>query len=480
MSAAPLSLSIDLAAELRSLTERQHLNDVHYAVQLVRHAMQHRPGRVDVRVGRRALEIEHDGAPLCLDEARLLLLVTRGGAPAERQAALSELDRRFGVTLLSLLLRSPRVVIESQVSLVATAGRIAAHDARRERGYRIVIERPAHRVRRERAEVRFYCRHAAATLFLDGKRINARRSLDDVLLVTGLTSPAGALEVGLPRSSSLTQVRYYKHGIYFGLKRSLPRDGRPVEACFDAATEEHEDNFRVSVKAGSALVREGAKLLYEQLPRAFFDLSPYGKARVRSLLLGMSSHAWTPELAALPLFDTSAETAARSLDDLRAEARRKGFVSCSAERRGDDDVLVLPAEERSSLEALVGAPLRRALRLRRRSLRVALRRMFALLSRPFVRDAEPRRLPLDHAPVEVRALVRALNTGAAPRVSIVVDGRRRWSRWEGRSELLVPVDDPVLGHAARSYAARPELLEAVRVALTAGSAGRAPPPRPHR
>ena len=76
----------------------------------------------------------------------------------------------------------------------------------------------------------------------------------------------GAGQIGLPARGSMTRLRYYKRGVYFGVRQSLPSDGRPVEAAFDSTHGEHEDNFTRSVEAGNRALRGARRQLYADLP----------------------------------------------------------------------------------------------------------------------------------------------------------------------------------------------------------------------
>lgn len=360
--ASLLRLSIDLEAELASITERQHLNQVHWAVQLVRHALERRPRRVDVRVRARTLELAHDGESLSADEHALLLAVTRG-PDDDKQAALAELEARFGVTLLSLLLTAPRVELHGRFSLVAEGGRVRAGPPRVEPGYRVRVWRRGGSARQEKEELRFYCRHADVPLTLDGRLVNEPIALERAIAGRRFRSDDGEGLVGLPARGALSRLRYFKRGVYFGVRQSLPSDGRPLEACFDTKLDEHEDNFERSVRLANRAVRAAGRQLYADLPSVFPSLPPRGRARVKDLVLGASSSDLPDALRRLPLFATSASSWRLSLDDLDALARRYGRVPYLAARRGlDDELPVLSSGELAAVERLLGVPVRAALR----------------------------------------------------------------------------------------------------------------------
>lgn len=360
---ATLGLSVDVEAALVSLTERQHLNQVHWAVQLVRHALARGPSHIDVRVRRRALELRHDKDPLDEEEHALLLAITRG--PDEgKQEALVELEARYGVALLSLLLTAPRVEIHGRRSLVAENGRVRPGPPSPD-GARVVVWRSRGSPREERAELRFYCRHIDIPFMLDGRRRNEPLALERAFAPLTLFSEEGEGQVGLPLRGALTRVRYFKRGVYFGVRQHLPSDARPVEACFDSKLSSHEDNFERSVQAANRGVRHGKASLYAQLPARFPALREHERERVRELVLGHPGGELPEALRALPLFSTSSSSWRLTLDDLAALARRYGRVPYLPKReRGDDELPLLSPSEVAAVSRLLGVPVRRALRFR--------------------------------------------------------------------------------------------------------------------
>lgn len=360
-----LGLSIDVEAELVSITERQHLNQVHWAVQLVRHALDHGPRQIDVRVRRRTLELRHDGDALYDDEHALLLAITRG-PEGGKQEALAALEARFGVTILSLLLTAPRVEIRGRYSLVAEHGRVRSAPAS-SGDARIVVWRKRGSPREERAELRFYCRHVNVPFTLDGKRLNEPFSLEGAFATRRIRTDDATGLVGLPKSGALTRVRYYKRGVYFGVRQHLPSDGRPAEALFDSRILEHEDNFERSVHGANGAIREGKAALYAELPERFPSLNERERTRVREIVLGHAGKELPDALQALPLFATSTSPWRLTLDDLAALARRYGRVPYLAKReRGDDELPLLTPPEVAAIARLLNVPVRRALRFRPR------------------------------------------------------------------------------------------------------------------
>lgn len=461
-----LSLSIDLAAELVSITERQHLNKVHWAVQLVRHALEHRPRHVSVRTSYGRLGLSQDGDGLCVDEHRLLLLVT-GGPDAGRHDALAELERRFGVTLLSLLLTSKRVEILGRLSLVSEDGRVIAGPPSPTPGYRVRIWRSGGSPREEEAELRFYCRHATVPLTLNGKPLNTPLVLERAVLSRPFRSDDGSGLIGLPARGSLTKLRYFKRGVYFGVRQSLPSGGRPVTACFDATAFDREENFERSVDAANQAVRVARRQLYADLPALFPEMTPTERARVKDLALASPPARLSSAFRGLPLFGTSTSSWRLSLDDLLHLARRFGRVPYLPRPRGDDDELpVLSMPEVAAVSRLLAVPVQRALSFGADAGVLArVRQSLRQLLSPRVRRSPGRPLP-DHAlDDDTRALLDALSR-ARPDVRFLVthDGAPVLKRGRVRC-LYLPASDPRLRRAVARYRERPEELDVIGASL---------------
>jgi hypothetical protein len=452
-AAFDLDLSIDLAAELRSITERQHLNQVHYAVALVRHAIALRPTRIDVRLRRGRFELSHDGAPLPDDEVRLLLEVTDEAGGESRQAALSELEKRYGVTLLSTLITSRRVTLDGARALSARGGRVRLAPPSSRRGYRVVVEREGRKPRDERRELRFYCRHADVPIFLNGRRINRALKLGATLLPRRFTADAGKGELGLPAGGSLARVRYFQHGIYFGVRQQLPSDGLPVEGAFDCQLFGYDENFGEAVHQANGAVKAAKRGLLDELPHRFDELGISERERIKALLLGMRGERLTAGARAVPIFHTSSEPWRLSLRDLEGAARRRGFIAYLRRPETDDRQLpILTPAEAAAVARLLGLPARRAL--------------------PAVRPAAGatssagRPIASESLSAIERALIRAVSAQLSELRLVLTDGgHAHLARGRRGRTLSVPRTSPRLAQALAAYSERPQDVDAIALSL---------------
>lgn len=469
--ALDLEPTIDLAAELMSITQRQHLNDVHYGVQLVRHALAASPLSVELRVRRHVFELAHNGRPLDEEEHRLLLAVTNPDAP-ERQEALAALERRFGVALLTVLTTAERVEIEGRRALTAEGGWVRAGRPSDRPGYRIRVHRRARSLRDERAELRFYCRYARVPITLNGRVLNHSLELDEALVQKRVETPEGEGTAAVPLTGALTRVRYFKDGVYFGVRRSLPSDGRPVEAVFDSHVPGVEDNFSRSVTAANDAIGKAKEEVYRELAARFWEAAPRARARTREIVLGLERDRLRAPLVDVPVFHTSARDWRLSLRDLADLARRRGYVPYLRRRQNPDDELpVLDADDVAAVGRLLNRPVRHALTFQPEGgLRARWRALRADLKEELTRTPAREVVPPDRLDPEVRALVTALEEHEQNlSVRVTEGGVVEMTRAGALRTLYVPVDDPELERAVDTWRRTPERIDVIASALVLGT-----------
>jgi hypothetical protein len=467
MSDFTLLPTIDLEAELKSITERQHLNQVHFTVQLVRHALELAPSHIHLRVSRRCFELSHDGEPLSAEEQALLLCVT-GGTEAERQEALSALERRCGVALLSLLLTSERVELYSRHGLRAVEGRVAAGRPSSGPGYVLRVWRAGRSAREEKAELRFYCRHARVPVTINGRRINAPLTLERALLERPFHTVHGSGLVGIPAWGSLSRMRYYKRGVYFGVRQSLPVGGKPVEATFDSSRTGYEDNFAASVSAANDAIRSASRQLYADLPALFPQMTPVERARVKAVALSLPRLEDASGLASLPLFDTSVSSWRLSLAELAQRVERLSYLPyLPRPERGDDDLPLLAVDEVVAASRLLRVPARRALRFTRDRGLWGVARRAAKELRAALKSEEPARpLPAEALDDDTRRLLSALARERPDLRFCVTEGGEPWLDERGPvRRMCLPRTDPTLQRAVERFRSFPDEIDAIGAAL---------------
>lgn len=472
-----LSFSIDLEAELKSMTERQHLNAVHFAVQLVRHALRHRPQRITIVSTKKAFTITHDGEPFADAERALLFAVLNADAshdPNQRQQALSTLERQHGIDILALMTTADRVRVLSSTSFQSQRGAVpSVVNEQHGPGTKIVVKRKRRSLRQERKELAFYARYADAEIRYNRRRLTRPMPVAKNICTTTVVDTTAKAIVRLPRDQNTKRIRYYKHGVYFGVRNSVPADGLVIDAIYNAQLRHAEDNFRDSLSASSGILRTARDRMLSAVASSASNLSSRDFERAKHLLLRMAIEAWPPELRATRFFDAVGQKRAYSLEDFARRARRAAlFYAPPTKTAGRDPLLpVLSASEAASLSRLLRVPVRPTLeanaptwgqRLRSRFRRQAAREVSPALPHPMAPSAEAAALARTlHQPG-----VFTLAFSAEPGIDRSVNGTR----------VRLPPNHPLVQRAAlqmRTVDGEPALgvqeREALRVALEAAA-----------
>lgn len=463
-----LSFSIDLEAELKSMTERQHLNAVHFAVQLVRHALRHRPQRITIRSTRTTFTIAHDGAPFAEQERALLFAVLDAESNQDqnmRQQALTALERQFGVDLLALMTTAAEVTVLSSTSFQSQRGRAPVRlNTRHDLGTKIVIKRKRLSRRQERKELAFYARYADAEIRYNRRRITRALPVPKRICTTTVVESDAKAHVRLPRERNTKRVRYYKHGVYFGVRNTVPADGLVVDAIFNSQLPHAEDNFRDSLATSPKILRTARDRLLETLATRAATLSPRDNERAKQLVLRMAIEAWPPALRATRMFDAVGKSKAYSLEDLARRAQRATlFYAPESKVAGRDPLLpVLSATEAAALSRLLRVPVRPMLEAQSPSWWQRVRSRF----RRQPSNLEPSPLPSPARPSEeAAALARTLHQPGL--FTLAFSTQPGVDRTLSGTRVRLPPDHPLVLHAAAST--QPSALPALRVALEAAA-----------
>ncbi len=206
-SMRPIQLSIDLDAALRKIAQRQNLNDVHFAVQLVRHALALGPSHIHINTRGRTFQIQHDGSPIDEMEMHLIDAILQRRSQHEVYEALSRLERDYGIALLSVFVNEANVELRSGNHIMGvTSGKWAMSIANTKvRGVRIRIRRHRSQARRENRELRFFCEFSDAPIFLNRRLICHRAKLSNQILTGTVRQKMGtlALKMASPQGSNV-------------------------------------------------------------------------------------------------------------------------------------------------------------------------------------------------------------------------------------------------------------------------------------
>ncbi len=325
---AHLTLSIDLDAELSKITQRQHLNDVHYVVQLVRHALAHNPKEIRIVSRKDGLWITQNGAPFNSEELSLLqqILAEDNPVPA-RQHALDRLEKEMGIGMLSLLRNNTRVTIDSGGRIYqADQGRLNIYQSEPAQGYVIHIIRNLANPETELRELTFFCSGAKTRILFNEKEINSAIKFEDQMFTCQFKDEKGEGMVGIPEKGEVCVLRYYKNGVRVGIRQFLPDDGFVYHGYFNATDPKFEPNYKDTINHGEVLMEENAIALYRSLRSYFTQFAGERADRLKKVLLGLDQDFWYEHLESMPAFHSNRETFVLTLNHLLKLVGRFGFI----------------------------------------------------------------------------------------------------------------------------------------------------------
>lgn len=464
---ASFRFSIDLESEIRKITRRQHLNQVHYLVQMVRHALSREPETIHIRIHKRFLSLTQDGSPFPAEEWRLLReLLAPGGLSVEAfQAALGKLEENHGITYLSLLMNAPHLEIQTgDVRLVCHRGRIKSyHQGSAIKGYtvRLVRERPS--PGEEAAELKFYCSGASLPVYLNGKKINRPFCFDGQFLILSFRCEAGHGAVGLPIEGDLRNITLFKQGVRLGVKQSRPDCGLIFHGWWSSSVIRFESDYRESIEEGELHLASHVQQLYRQIGSHFSKLRHQQKTRVKKLLLGLEKDSWQELYGNIPLFHSCGGPFALSLNDLLRLSLQFDAVPFSSRSRGGVPFLprLLPEDTvflhtKFQLETRLCRGMRRRWR----------DRLAGLLGWRGGRRHYPD-MPFEGDPAH-HLLLRALNRDDIfCRFGFTRGPSRVYRDQKGRKMVLLEAHHPLTIEAVKTHAERPEALPLMKYRLRA-------------
>lgn len=325
MTRGQLTTTIDLEEGLNKLSERQSPSAAHFAVQLIRHALTFRPSEIEVSCSRDTFQLIQNGDFISAEEFRLLEDVS-SSETMSRVRSLSILEKKYDITLLAALRRYAVCSIDSGGHRLSVGAAPPMNNYSSRRGHRIFIRDRLPSPRKIKDEVSFYCRHVPCRLIFNGHDLQTPIRLRDPVVEDKVAMPSGTVHIGVPRQGTLSRVRYFKQGVFFGVRDHLPTCGQVIDAAFDSNLTAPEDNFRDSIRAARAALQVATSAIYEHAFATFADLDPIGKTRLRDLFLATDLDNWSNEARRAPLFDSTTAPFSRSFESLLQECDTRGFL----------------------------------------------------------------------------------------------------------------------------------------------------------
>lgn len=506
-------LTIDVASELRKLSQAQLQGPWQIPAELVRRALRDGAGRIDVTLGRHRARIVDDGAGIPAEHLEWTgVLLDEGRANEDRHAALTALESSGELVLLALAGLGARSLDVTSVRggkrtiLRVRPGRapwLTVDRATTADGTDVDLSSPEIDRKRAHEWMIGAVRFAPGEVRLDGRKINA--GFFDCYPAVSLHAPLRG-RVAIPFAGDTAHAWLLEHGLVTG------HVAVPDAPCFEAAVELGGPSIELSAARLRELVQPHVAELVQQgvgvlarLGREAPGLPEPARARLARLILqsarrGLKRRA----MHRVPVFRVVDADGDRCIDlDTLLQAvgvDRGDHTVCAlypdqAPERfalGSSPVLVADEVERSLLADLFD--LRFAppeLRDGSSSLLAAWRRFVFAIGRSASRTIEAIRHPLRRPPIsddalrpEERALVLALRRHAARgRHRTVQDvrmceGAGPVRRLAGSPPgLLLPRDNPTVRAAVVAVARDARWIYPVWLALLDGEGL---PPRPVR
>jgi len=315
---ASFSFSIDLSAELNKITQRQHLNDVHYLIQIVRHALTCKPDSIVMNSSRSLFYIYQDGHTISEEEWRLLQMLLLQTSTSTAQEALTKLEEKFGIALLSLFLNNEAVELYSgDLCLISKDSKVqVTKNNRFVQGYELQLRRRLSSRGEELRELLFFCKGISVPLHYNGKAINQEIELPEQMFRVEFQIAEGHAVLGLPQSSDLCEFTYYKCGVRVGTRQFLPKKGRLFHGFWNSSYHGYESNYHKCIVEGEEHLAARADDLFVALEQHFDEFSEGQRNRLKKILLGLSESDWLHVFPMMPLFHSCRERYCLTMSDL--------------------------------------------------------------------------------------------------------------------------------------------------------------------
>jgi hypothetical protein len=321
--------SIDLEAELRKISQRQHLNQVHFLVALVRHALTCEPKQIQISLESQRILLHQDGHAFSyLERAMVLTIMDRGQSNEERQMALSKLEKLHGVSILSLFFNFKQVTIYSgNWCLRWREGKLSQETLSESRsGYQILIEQTQTPEKKAIEELRFYTGDCDIPVLVNGQSIAQPFQFDEPILVLDFENPQGRSKICIPAKGDLSTVTFMKRGVRFGVTRTTPESGLIYQASWSSHLVTFEGHFNKSIQQGFKVIEQQCEALYDAVRTYFPKLPEAHKQRVKRILAGAMVPDWMSRFGQIPLFHSTHQNYLISMRDLRLLTSRFGYV----------------------------------------------------------------------------------------------------------------------------------------------------------
>jgi hypothetical protein len=351
---------INLQKAIGKIASRQALNDVHILIQLLRKAVESQPGQIYFKHRKNTWRIEHDGNAFHRDEFTVLAKLLNGKGSIED---IDLIEKRFGTTFLSCCVQFKNVQIRGKDGILlqqnGSWNTVPTPATAKTCGIQFTMHQkpktdPA-------KELGFYGSTLPIPLYLNGKKLNRKRSIPPMILQSSWETEHGSGFVGIPEDSRDSLFYFYKRGVLFGVRHHTPSGGKALFGYWDSSHFKYERNFSSSIAQGLAILDEQGKHLYSQIPLFFNQFNKRQKEMVKNLLLQIPIRLWDDSLKNIPLFQRGTRRYALSLCEAKSMVGETLSLAYDI-RSNKNDLPVLSAEDIYFLRRKEALPLRRILK----------------------------------------------------------------------------------------------------------------------
>ncbi len=495
MTDASKIFSIDVAAEIRKLTNLRYKSSYESILDVIRLAVDTGPRAVHLTTGRRTLTVTAEGGVVREEVFGLVAVIHDPVLDSDRrQKALAELESKHGLFVLGAFANRPSLVLiewrEDGVRrglrfLPERSPRLYTPTDSEDADLRIVVKRRTKgaRVRHRVAE---RCRFASVPISINGTLESRGKRIEGGLLEVDVASENLSGVVGLPSEGDVVRVTRLSRGV-IQEEVVLPVTGGLV---YSAVVEDTRDIW----EDNRTMFRSAGRKLYRSLARRYAELPLSKKERAETLLIERFWYTRQEELLEGVTAFERVDGPPIDFFELRERVNHGAVVAIDKEASVDEYivagrfVLRLDKKQRRFVESVLRASLKSPPRRERiTSFRERMRRVYKRSTAAVRRSISATGKPLDEAELaaEERAFLQVVRQGLQsgvyavagetdPRAIDIVPTARGplpWARIETseqRSLLHIPLHHPKVRGMVKAVSSDPAYLYPVLVLLSDG------------
>lgn len=315
-----LILGVDVDAEIVKLSLGRLESRAQIPLALARLAAAAGAQTIRIMLGRRRMELWHDGRMLERETIELLATaLDRRRGEWERHRALGRLEI-LGMLDLLVAFAQPdaRTTIELGEPLGLSIERLNQGGLRIEQrkdlgGTHILVRGRRPHSGREIDELKNSLEHARYRVFLNGRRIDHGPRLVEQIIEMHYSDERFSALVGIPCSGLVATTRICENGVLQKTFCTSPPDGLVYEALVEASA-------GCDRRAALGFAHRSAADLFKRAAGKIEEFAPADRARVKSLLFRMVARGSGFDILEGARLFTTCQAESQSLEDLRGSA----------------------------------------------------------------------------------------------------------------------------------------------------------------